>query len=143
MRAPLAIAVLCSLLSCHQESTAPQAPTAEEMRQIEQETHLKFPPSHRVLMWEAGGRQDAYVRMKLEIATTDWPAFIAASPFRDQPLREDARGFLGTDQGDWDPGHVAHLLKGQVELPDARFLNVGADTSRPSVVVLYLFWFET
>jgi hypothetical protein len=47
------------------------------------------------------------------------------------------------DDGAWVPGKVAHLLKGQVWLPNARSLNLGADLSRPDVVVVYVRWFET
>jgi hypothetical protein len=172
MRALLRLvgAALCGLLACRRDSISPDAkaddlreglsdrlagrrgstvkpataiPTADDLRRVEQETHLKFPASHRVLFWETGRGIDAYFMMKFEMAAQDWPAFIAASPFREQPLQEGAWSDLGPDEGAWDPGRVPHLRKGQVELPNVRSLNLGADVSRPDVVVVYLFWFET
>ncbi|HEV3189749.1 MAG TPA: hypothetical protein VGY54_04585 [Polyangiaceae bacterium] len=139
----LAFATVCGLLSCGRNSTAKAVPSVDDMRQIEEETHLKFPASARVLMWDPGGRMDSYLRLKVEMAAADWPAFIAASPFRAQPLAKEARASLGLDDGAWGPGTVADLLKGQVWLPNARSLNLGADLSRPDVVVVYVRWFET
>jgi hypothetical protein len=91
----VAFATVCGLLSCGRNSTAKAVPSVDDMRQVEEETHLKFPASARVLMWDAEGRMDSYLRLKVEMAAKDWPAFIAASPFRDQPLAEEARGGSG------------------------------------------------
>ena len=165
----LAVAVVWGLLACRRDSTpvptggeprqvlsdrlaaqrgstvkpTTPIPTADDLRRIEQETHLKLPASYRVLFWETGRGIDGYLRMKLEMPAGEWSAFIAASPFREQPLQEGDWGDLGPDEGAWDPGKVAHLRNGQVQLPNARYLNLGADVSRPDVVVIYLFWFET
>jgi hypothetical protein len=86
---------------------------------------------------------DAYLQIKVEMPAADWPGFVAASPFRNQPLTEDAPASLGADYGAWAPGQVAHLLKGGVWLPHNQALNLGADVSRPDVVIVYVAWFET
>jgi hypothetical protein len=123
-------------------SAGSAVPTADELREIERETHLRFPASTHVLMWKANRERDPYLQMKFEIAVTDWHAFIAASPFRDRPLDEDAGANLGVDHGAWAPDEVAHLLKGEFRFPDILDLNLGADMSRPDVVVVYLVWHE-
>ena len=138
----LAVAALCGLLACARRSRPP-VPTADEMREIERDTHLAFPASTRVIMWDAGRGIDAYLQMKFEIAASDWPGFLASSPFRDHPLREGGWADLLPDHGAWDPDKVAHLVKGDVQLPNVRSLNLGADMSWPNVVVVYLFWFAT
>jgi hypothetical protein len=71
-------------------------------------------------MWDAGREIDAYLRMKFELATSDWPAFLASSPFRNHPLREGAGADLPADHGAWDRGKVAHLVKGDFQLPNLR-----------------------
>jgi|HubBroStandDraft_1064217.scaffolds.fasta_scaffold01167_6 hypothetical protein len=138
----LSLGALWSLLACEEGPTTKAVPSVDDMRRVEEATHLKFPARAHVLMWAAGGRMDAYVRMKLDMPAVDWQAFIAASPFRDQPLREDAPASLGADRGEWVPGQVAHLLRGQIWLPGNESLNLGADMSRPEVVVVYIRWFE-
>ena len=117
-------------------------PTAAELREAEQETHLTFPASKRILFWDAWRGNGPYLRMKLEMAAADWPAFVAASPFRDQPLQKDASAYLGADHGVWSPYQVAHLVQGRVWQPAIFDLSLGADLSRPDVVVVYLVWRE-
>lgn len=162
---PIAFAALCGL-ACRRDSGVPphemqsapdgpadqlaarrgstvKVPTADQLRQIQEATHLTFPANHRILYWESGRGIDGYMRLKVEMPAAAWPAFIAASPFRDEPLQEGDWGELGTDEGPWDPGKVTHLRNGQVQLPNARYLNLGADMSRPDVVVVYVYWYET
>jgi hypothetical protein len=138
----LAIPALCGLLACNRRSTPP-LPTASDLREIERQTHLTFPASSRILIWDAERGIDAYLEMKFEMAAADWPTFIASSPFRDQPLREGGFADLGTDHGGWTPSKEPHLLRGEFRLPDVRYLSLGADVSRPDVVVVYLVWYET
>jgi hypothetical protein len=102
----LAVSAICGLLARGRKSSPP-VPTADEMHEIERETYLTFPPSTRVLMWDAGRGIDAYLEMKFEIAASDWPGFLASSPFRDHPLQEGAWADLPPDHGAWDPSMVA------------------------------------
>jgi hypothetical protein len=118
-------------------------PSADDLRDAERETGLTFPESTRVLVWRADKGHNRSLEIKFEMANADWPAFLSASPFRDQPLREDAPAHLGVDHGPWGPYQVAHLLKGEFRTSDAHDLNLGADKSRPDVVVVYVVWHET
>jgi hypothetical protein len=81
--------------------------------------------------------------VKFEIATAEWPLFLATSPFHDQPPQEDAGVYLGVDHEGWTPNRVEHLLKGEVRLPALLDLNLGADRNRSDVVVVYLIWHKT
>jgi hypothetical protein len=118
-------------------------PTADELREIERETSITLPASTHVLIWKANRGHDPYLQLKFEMATADWAAFVAASPFRDRYLGEDAGARLGVDYGAWAPDSVAHLVKGEFRVPDVLDLNLGADMSRPDVVVVYLVWHQT
>jgi hypothetical protein len=122
------------------EPSAP--PSADALREAERETGLTFPKSMRILLWRADKGHDPSLKIKFEMASTDWPAFVSASPFRDPPLREDAAADLGVDYGPWAPSQVAHLLKGESRSRDGHDLNLGADRSHLDVVVVYLVWHE-
>jgi hypothetical protein len=118
-------------------------PTADELHEAERETHLTFPTSSRILWWDAWRGNNPYLQMKFEMAASEWPAFIAASPFGDQPPRENGGAFLGVDHETWTPYRVEHLLEGEVRLPGVLDLNLGVDRSRADVVVVYLVWHPT
>jgi hypothetical protein len=122
----------------HADDGASSVPTVDDLREAEHETHLTFPANKRILLWKTTRAENPRLRMKFEMAAEDWPAFVAASPFRDRPLREEGGANLGADYGAWDPYEVPHLIEGEVRLP--AILNLGADMSRPGVVVVYLVW---
>jgi hypothetical protein len=124
-------------------SDASATPTAQELREAEREMRVTFPASTRILVWNARQGSDPYLQVKFEIATAEWPLFLATSPFHDQPPQEDAGVYLGVDHEGWTPNRVEHLLKGEVRLPALLDLNLGADRNRSDVVVVYLIWHKT
>src|SRR5258708_30698118 len=81
------------------KSDGSAVPTADELREVERETHLTFPASMRILFWDAKRGKDPYFQIKFEMAAADWPSFIAGSPFRDQPPGVDPGAKLGGDYG--------------------------------------------
>jgi hypothetical protein len=110
----------------------------ESLSQLSQELGLQFPPSTRVLgVLRSNGMDDA-VRVKLEIAASEFPSFLERTQIDRAALRPGTRGMLGPDKDFWDPHQSQSLRTGQVTRPNARSLNLGFDDSRGDSVIAYL-----
>ena len=97
---------------------------------------VKLPTSTRVLGVDSEAGIDDIVRAKVEISTEHLAGFLAATAI---PHFEEADAdLLGPDREFWDPHKAAKLRVGDVQLPNARFLVVAIDASRPHVAVLYV-----
>ncbi len=110
----------------------------ESLSQLSQELGLEFPPSTRLVgVLRSNGMDDA-VRVKLEIAASEFPSFLERTQIDRSALRPGTRGMLGPDKDFWDPHQSQSLRTGQVARPNARSLNLGFDDSRGDQVVAYL-----
>lgn len=134
--------VLRVYVAAHTASGAEMAPS--DLHTAETMMHVTFPPSARVVAWhlDASG-MDEYLRVKVEMAAEDWPAFLASTPLRDEPLDEGHHGYFGQDDGAWDPHQPAHLQAQQTMLPGGKVLNLGVDLGTPGKAVVYLVYFGT
>ena len=111
---------------------------SESLSQLSQELGLQFPPSTRVLgVLRSNGMDDA-VRVKLEIAASEFPSFLERTQIDRAALRPGTRGMLGPDKDFWDPHQSKALRTGQVARPNARSLNLGFDDSRGDSVIAYV-----
>jgi hypothetical protein len=81
---------------------------------------------------------DDAVRVKLELAATEFPSVLEQTAIDGAGLRSGTRGMLGPDDDFWDPHESKSLRTGQVSRSNARSLNLGFDDSRGDVVVAYL-----
>lgn len=80
---------------------------------------------------------DDYLRFKVEIDSRDLAAFLGSLPIPPEAFRPGTRGYLGSDEGYWDPQRAPRLRAGQKMLSDHRVLNVGvSDTG--NVAALYI-----
>jgi hypothetical protein len=112
--------------------------TSESLTKLSTELGLQFPPSTRLIgVLRSNGMDDA-VRVKLEIAPTEFPSFLEQTQIDRASLRPGTRGMLGPDRDFWDPHQSKALRTGQVSRPNARALNLGFDDSRDGAVVAYL-----
>jgi hypothetical protein len=133
----------CAALGCEARDSGEERMNAkneapESLSRLSQELGLEFPPSTRVLgVLRSNGMDDA-VRVKLEIAASDFPSFLERTQLDRAALRPGTRGMLGPDKDFWDPHQSRSLRTGQVARPDARSLNLGFDDSRGDVVIAYL-----
>jgi len=110
----------------------------ESLSRLSQELGLEFPPSTRLVgVLRSNGMDDA-VRVKLEIAASEFPSFLERTQIDRAALRPGTRGMLGPDKGFWDPHQSKSLRTGQVARPNARSLNLGFDDSRGDQVIAYL-----
>jgi hypothetical protein len=110
----------------------------ESLPRLSQELGLEFPPSTRVLgVLRSNGMDDA-VRVKLEIAASEFPRFLEQTHIDRAALRPGTRGMLGPDKDFWDPHQSQALRTGQVARRNARSLNLGYDDSRGDLVIAYL-----
>jgi hypothetical protein len=80
---------------------------------------------------------DDLLMFKVELPRRDLPSFLATCPVPADAFEEGSAGFLGPDQGFWDPSKATHLRTGQV-VNNARATNVGVDDGRPDTATLYI-----
>jgi hypothetical protein len=134
---------VCAVLGCKGRNSGEGRMNAENeapesLSQLSQELGLEFPPSTRVLgVLRSNGMDDA-VRVKLEIAASEFPSFLEHTQIDRAALRPGSRGMLGPDKDFWDPHRSQSLRTGQVARPNARSLNLGFDDSRGDWVIAYV-----
>lgn len=134
---------LCAVLGCKASDSGEGRMNAKNeapvsLSQLSQELGLQFPPSTRVLgVLRSHGMDDA-VRVKLEIAASEFPSFLERTQIDRAGLSPGTRGMLGPDKDFWDPHQSQSLRTGQVARPNARSLNLGFDDSRGDSVIAYL-----
>ena len=130
--------------SCDKGTTTMSSKPADTLPALARELGVTFPPSTRLLgvQREEGG-MDSAVFLKVEMAAAEFPAFLASTPLDPGALRNGTRGFLGSDQGFWDPHRAARIRTGQAILAGNRALNVGVDDSNPNVAVVYIVLHDT
>jgi hypothetical protein len=76
---------------------------SESLSKLSMELGLSFPPSTRLIgVLRSNGMDDA-VRVKLEIAATEFPSFLEQTGIDGAGLRPGTRGMLGPDRDFWDP----------------------------------------
>ena len=115
------------------------APTAKAatVSELAREAGLTLPPSSRLLgVWRENGIDDLLM-FKVELPRLDLASFLATCPVPADAFEEGSAGFLGPDQGLWDPSKAAHLRTGQI-VRDSSATNVGIDDGRPDGVILYI-----
>jgi hypothetical protein len=120
-----------SAMNDRQESTATLA-------QLAQEAGVSFPPGARLVGSARENGMDDLLRFKVELRPADLPAFLSTSPIPADAFDAGEGGFLGPDQGFWDPHQAKRLRTGQKILPGQRALNIGIDDGRGDVVAIYV-----
>ena len=111
---------------------------SESLPKLGAELGVQFPPSTQLMGVKRYNGMDDAVLIKLEIAGTEFPSFMAQTRIDPAAIRPGTRGLLGQDEGFWDPHQSPSLRTGQISRPDARAMNVGFDDSRGDVVVVYV-----
>jgi hypothetical protein len=130
-------AALILVSACPKEGP-PHMKKADNLGEIGQELGLTIPPSARLLYSHRESGMDDRVTLKVEMKAADWPAFLAGTPVRADGFRPGTRGFLGQDDGAWNPHKASQLRTAQAVLPGQRMLNIGVDDSQPEVVIVYI-----
>lgn len=115
------------------------APTAKHatLSELATEVGLSFPPSSRLLGVSRERGIDDLVMFKIELPRRDLASFLATCPVPADAFEEGSAGFLGPDEGFWDPSKALHLRTGQI-VRHSRATNVGVDDGRPDVAILYI-----
>lgn len=134
--AGLAVAVYVGLHWQGSDDMRERAP--DSLESAGREVGVKFPPAARLVGVHRERGLDDLVAVKVEMAASEWPAFLAGTPVDPKSFRAGERGLLGPDEGFWDPHKARNLRTAEVSLPDARALNIGFDDSRPGIVVVYV-----
>ena len=112
--------------------------TPGTLADLAREVSLSFPASARLIGFTRENGMDDYLRFKVEIDAKDLDSFLASLPMPSEAFRTGARGFLGSDDGYWDPHRAPHLRTGQKILPDHRALNIGVSGGAGNIAALYI-----
>jgi hypothetical protein len=141
MRVAKVMAVLAVLaLGCGKGTdrvTRDRTPT-ENLPAVAQELGVKLPPSARLIGVARESGMDDLVRAKFEINADELDGFLASTPVDPQSMRPGGRGFLGPDEGFWDPRQARSLRTGQALIAGARALNIGVAEGGAKIAVLYI-----
>lgn len=107
------------------------------LAELAAEVGLAFPPSSRLLGASRENGIDDLVMFKVELPRRDLASFLVTCPVPADAFEEGSAGFLGPDQGFWDPSQALHLRTGQI-VRHSRATNLGIDDGRPDVAILYI-----
>ncbi len=141
------IALTLSIAGCegrsNTESVVPMNQN-EQLAQLSTKVGLPFPADTKILgiRYDQSG-PDGIVFAKLQLEAGQWDAFLATSPFVDEPFEDTKRYVLGPEDGWWDPKTPSLLPTANVNLPGGKVLNLGVDQSDNGVATLYLLYHET
>jgi hypothetical protein len=130
--------------SCDKGTKTMSSKPSDTLPALASELGIVFPPSTRLIgVQRDQGGMDSAVFLKVEMAAAEFPAFLASTPLDASAMRNGTRGFLGSDQGFWDPHRASRIRTGQAILAGNRALNVGVDDSKPHVAVVYIVHHDT
>ena len=136
----LVIALTLGPVACKSRTgsqTEPTAAKATTLGELAAEVGLAFPPSSQLLGVARENGMDDLVMFKVELPRRDLASILATCPVRADAFEEGSAGFLGPDEGFWDPGKARHLRTGQI-MRNTRATNVGVDDGKPDVAILYI-----
>ena len=125
------------------QAAAPAPSGANALTEIEDLTKVRFPAGATLIHHDRARDSDALVRAKLRMTVEQWSSFQAALQLHVDAFSEDKRYLLGINDGWWNPAEVAMLPTAQIQLPDAKVLNLGVDRSDPQQLLVYLVWHAT
>jgi hypothetical protein len=122
-------------------STSPPPPAKhsnKELDALSKELKLEFPAGSRLIgvHREPGGER--YVHAKLVMTASGWSRFQQTSPVKVETMDPGTGGFLGPDDGFWDPHAAKNLRTGQVQRGPGVALSIGFDASKPDEVMVYV-----
>lgn len=126
-------------------TAAPQidADPAGAVHRIEAVTGLKLPPGTTVIQYASASDSDALLRAKLAMSPEQLGAFLGTLALATDAFQEDRRYLLGTNDGWRNPKDPAALPTAQLQLRDAKVLNVGVDRTDPQRPLIFLLWHAT
>ena len=137
---PLTMALMLWPAACRpQAGRQASAPTTAPatLSQLATEVGLTFPVSSRLLGVARESGIDDMVMFKVELPRRDLESFLAKCPVPADAFEQGSAGFLGVDDGFWDPSKATHLRTGQI-IRNTRATDVGIDDGRPDVAILYI-----
>ncbi len=113
-------------------------PAREEVDEFTSSTHLKLPPSAKVLVWADMGRQGTDTWLKVRMRTADVKKFLADSPFKGVDLNpaKDQISELRFSRF-WD-NPPTRYLSGEKDADQGVSLTILIDDTDPVNTLVYL-----
>lgn len=100
---------------------------------------LKLPSSGRVLGLRRERGIDDAVLAKIELPASEWKKIASQPPLDSAELKSENKAYLPDDDGWWDPNRAPSLRAAQIQMPEARVLNIGVvEPTKAGTVVLYI-----
>ena len=104
-----------------------QADSATSRAALEKALGVALPETTQLIMYEHELGIDDMQRAKLRMSTPDFEKIAARLPVTPDAMSPGA-GYLGSDDGGWDPNATPGMIAGQAALPGARYINIGFAT---------------
>jgi hypothetical protein len=133
-----AAALLASLGCARGRQAAVPAEGQATLAALGHEVGLTFPASARLVGVSRERGIDDLVRFKVELPRADLASFLAAAPVPADAYEPGDGGFLGPDQGFWDPSRAVSLRTGQTIRDNHRTLNIGVAEAGPGRAAVYI-----
>lgn len=104
------------------------------------ELSVSFPPSTQLVGVQRYNGMDDLIAVKVTMARTEWPQFLASTALTESQLISGEVGLLGPDEGFWDPNRHADLRTGQTAPAGdpTRALNIGVAAESTERVAVYV-----
>jgi len=143
--------VVASVLGCsgaHGPTLAPHV-TAAQQHSASASMGISLPPETQCLLYHRRSEAlsllpcpDDAVHLKIELPAATAAHFLAQAPFSTASWGGRwIKDMPGWPQ--WMPSRAKSVRSTQIQLPNARVLNVLVDEDREDVMVVFLEWFET
>jgi hypothetical protein len=141
------LAALLGIMAAACGGVAPAETLKVHSRAAQQAAGLMLPASAQVVFAHSMHGLDDAAQIIATMPIADWDALerqIEVTVPGMPPPSRDGAGYLGTDQGEWQPGKQPGLTARQVPWrKGTQSLNIGAAPAAPGTVRVFIFWFET
>jgi hypothetical protein len=142
-----AIGIAAALLALHTGS--PLLQEGQKLMRVDREaaslipalTGVRLPPGSDIRYFDRHRGGDPMMRAKIAMSETAFEAMLADNGWAREKFTPANRDFLGSDNGDWDPGARPAFPVLVADPADTEALFVGYAPEAEGLMV-YLYWFR-
>jgi hypothetical protein len=134
--------------SSSSDPVPPAQVTVGQLRDFEAKARLRLPHAVQIKFYrEESGGPDAMIQFKLGMKNSDLAELLAQPTLQKvkwHPV-EAENSFTNDYEGwpEWSPSKVRKGRRAQVDLPNAKYLNILIDDTSANEKGVYFMWFET
>jgi hypothetical protein len=109
---------------------------------IENRAEIKLPGGAKILYFEHQTTGDELIRAKLLLKLNDFQEMLSTNGLAESQFSTSNNGFLGSNDGDWDPVGAVSFPVFAREVRSGSYLYLGY-LENHSQIIIYIYWFRT